>query len=376
MQKHIKNQKSYSVLMVGSNSWVTGSRTPKVLSLAGCHVTVMGPPDTLAGRSRYTDRFISTGHKQNEVLDALEEHLKSNSYDLIVWADDGIVDAISERWAEPWLKNVLPFPATQEAAAIASSKLAFGEAMLSHGVPYPESIQVTTLEAAREAADRLGYPIVLKAALGQAGSYVRILDHADQLADAFAELIPTGALQVQKFIKGRVGCTGALYDHGRLVAYAASFKKETFPPITGPSCVREFIDHPAMESICQEVGRITQHHGFCGIDWMLDESGDLYLIEFNARVISGYHFSGVAGVDFSKALSDMLAGKIIQPVKPHGGAVLYMYPQYLGRCSALKDWKGLLHYFPFFCKNDIPWDDLKLLIEPLRNKWRAITGQV
>jgi predicted ATP-grasp superfamily ATP-dependent carboligase len=357
-----------SLIVAGEYS-VGLSRLPKVLSRAGCRVTVLGPSHTLARKSRYTSEFIETGPLRNDVTSGLESHLKKTSpYDFVLLGDDEALLAMEDRWREPWVGDWLPFPRSFAQAGSSTNKLLFGDALQAVGGPYPMSIRVSSLDAAIAAAEVVGYPLVLKAGHGSMGVSVRIVKDQLALLSAFSNLIETGALQIQKFIRGRVGCTAVLYDRGRLVAFAPSFKSECFPDITGPSCAREFITHPAMERICQTVGEVTGFHGFGGVDWILDETGDMYVIEFNARPIPGYHFCDVAGVDFSAALASMLAGRQLPVVQPTGGATVYMFPQHLLRCRYERDWRSLIRYLPLCGRMDLPWDDYRLLIEPFWKK--------
>jgi predicted ATP-grasp superfamily ATP-dependent carboligase len=363
-----------SLIVAGEYS-VGLSRLPKVLSRAGCTVTVLGPPRTLARKSRYTSEFIATGPSHVEIVAGLEAHLKQDrGYDLVLLGDDDALLAMQGRWQEPWVKDWLPFPRSTRSASICTDKLAFGEAMQAAGAPYPFSIRAASLDSVRTAALSIGYPLVLKAGQGSMGVSVRLVANEAGLATAFNELSDNGPLQVQKFISGRVGCSSVLYDRGRLVAFAPSFKSECFPDVTGPSCAREFISHPAMENICRFVGETTGFHGFGGVDWILDSTGDMHVIEFNARPIPGYHFCDVAGVDFSHALRSMLTGEQAPVAQPAGGATVYMFPQHLLRCRYERDWRSLARYLPFCGRMDLPWDDLRLLIEPVTKKlptWKS-----
>jgi ATP-grasp domain len=356
------------VLIIASAYSIGLSRLPKVLARAGYRVTVLGPPGTLAGRSRYTSECVPCGSTKPDLVRALQQHLKiSGEYDLILLGDDDSLLAIADYWQEPWVGDWLPFPKTAQAVAMCTDKLEFGKAMLAAGMPYPQSLQGSTLEEISDAVETLQYPAVVKSPHGCMGLSVRIVHNQTELEQAFAKL-RNGPLQVQKHIDGRVGLTACLFDRGRLVASAPSFKNECYPDATGASCVREFFTHPKMQGICEQIGRLTQFHGFAGVDWILDHNNDLSVIEFNARPIPGYHFCNVAGVDFSAAAASMLKRETLPPMQPKGGGRVYMYPQHLLRIRDERDWKSLWRYLPFCSKMDLPWDDLHLLIEPFAKK--------
>src|SRR5581483_466584 len=66
-------------------------------------------------------------------------------------------------------------------------KIAARHAMRNAGVPVvPGTVGPTTLASAREAADEIGYPVLLKAAAGGGGKGMRLVEAAAELEDAFA----------------------------------------------------------------------------------------------------------------------------------------------------------------------------------------------
>jgi hypothetical protein len=130
------------------------SRLPKVVSRAGYRVTILGPRGTLAGQSRYTDECISCGPTKADVVRALQQHLtETAAYDLILLGDDDSLMAMAGCWQEPWVGDWLPFPRTAHAVAMCTDKLEFGKAMLAAGVPYPQSLQGSTLEDISDAVE-------------------------------------------------------------------------------------------------------------------------------------------------------------------------------------------------------------------------------
>ncbi|WP_419842910.1 acetyl/propionyl/methylcrotonyl-CoA carboxylase subunit alpha [Candidatus Poriferisodalis sp.] len=75
------------------------------------------------------------------------------------------------------------------AIAAMGDKLAAKEAMAAAGVPTLPSVPVTedlSEDALRAAAAEVGFPVLVKAAAGGGGKGMRIVDHAEELADAVA----------------------------------------------------------------------------------------------------------------------------------------------------------------------------------------------
>ncbi|MEM1563541.1 MAG: ATP-grasp domain-containing protein [Candidatus Bathyarchaeia archaeon] len=71
------------------------------------------------------------------------------------------------------------------------------------GIPHPETVVVKSVSEAKDAAARVGYPVVLKPASGFGGIGVRVASNPSQVAEAFSPVLKiSDKVIVQKFIKG------------------------------------------------------------------------------------------------------------------------------------------------------------------------------
>jgi hypothetical protein len=114
----------------------------------------------------------------------------------------------------------------------------------------------------------------------------------------------------------------------------------------------------------QKVAAMTGFHGFCAIDWIEGDAGDVRVLEFNPRPTPGPHMARLAGEDVSLAVADMLAGRHL-PQCPRAtrytGRPVDMFPQYLKR--ALNHHRAdLRHFLPFVGIHDFPWAEPWLLL--------------
>lgn len=130
----------------------------------------------------------------------------------------------------------LPHPVEPAAAALATNKLRQREQFARHGVPHARYEMCATLEAAEAAAERLGYPCVLKAPdrQGQKGlAFVAAegqLDAAFTLARAAAR---SGYVLVEEAVAGREVTVNAFSLDGRFHPLTVTDRLVAEPPAFG-----------------------------------------------------------------------------------------------------------------------------------------------
>jgi hypothetical protein len=133
--------------------------------------------------------------------------------------------------------------------------------------------------------------------------------------------------------------------------------------------------HPDVEPLVRRVGELTRYHGFAALDWVLDHSGRLRIIELNARPVPTIHMGPLAGVDFSRAVRGMLAGDPavqVPPDPPADAPVVPMFPEDLWRSFA-EDEVSVAQWLPRPGRfTDLPWQDPPLLLYHLRVIYKAV----
>jgi len=100
---------------------------------------------------------------------------------------------------------------------------------------------------------------------------------------------------------------------------------------------------------------------------VLDGSGRLQIIELNARPVPTIHMGPLAGVDFSRAVRELLAGvPRVQPPRPRNARVIPMFPEDVWR-AATENSLSLASWLPWPGRfSDVPWADPPLLLHHLR----------
>jgi len=208
------------------------------------------------------------------------------------------------------------------------------EAMRKAGVPVLPGSEgvVSSAGQAREIAREIGYPVLLKAAAGGGGRGMRLVREPSELESLFAQAQQEAEaafgcpdLYVEKFIPaprhiefqvladeyGNVEVLGEREcsiqrRHQKLVEEAPS-------PAMSPSL---------REQMCRLVAAAMQSVGYTSagtVEFLMDENGQLYFIEVNARVQVEHPVTEwVTGVDIVKTQIRLAAGEKLPDLLPGG----------------------------------------------------------
>lgn len=183
----------------------------------------------------------------------------------------------------------------------------------AHGIAVPDGEPVDSCEAARSAADRLGYPVVLKPALSVGDATrkraVVIAPDARALECAWQTQVAPGTALLQRPVRG-VGeglfllrwqrVTRAVFAHRRL---------REKPPAGGVSTLRESIAvDPALLARVEALLDEVDFHGVAMAEFKRD-GPTAWLIEFNARLWGSLQLAIDSGVDFPRLLADAVLGE-------------------------------------------------------------------
>jgi acetyl-CoA carboxylase, biotin carboxylase subunit len=203
-------------------------------------------------------------------------------------------------------------------------KLAAKAAMTDGGIPVvPGSERPTGLDDVRALAERLGYPLLLKAAAGGGGRGMRLVMAEDELASAYrtaaAEAqaaFSDGALYAEKALVGARhveiqvlgdGDGGALTLGERDCSVQRRHQKliEESP---SPAVTQEL--RAEMEDAARRAVEMLTYRGAGTIEFLLEEDGGFYFIEMNTRLQVEHPVTElVAGVDIVRAQLTVAAGQ-------------------------------------------------------------------
>jgi predicted ATP-grasp superfamily ATP-dependent carboligase len=215
----------------------------------------------------------------------------------------------------------------------------------------------------------------VKTSLGFGGNGVIRVNNPRELHTAFEKFRHRTPLVVQEFVAGRIGTTQMVLDHGKVLYWMPTFVTKCCPEPYGPSCVRVFLDETdlaQMKPIVENVAKMTNFRGMCGIDWIQRKDGSFAVLELNPRPTPAMELGRFAGVDCGEAVQALLTGKNVrltpEPVTGRKKTV-YLFPQHVQRCLCYHKYRDLRFWLPFAATHDIPWCEPKLMASSL---WRLM----
>ncbi|MEM2688848.1 MAG: ATP-grasp domain-containing protein [Candidatus Bathyarchaeia archaeon] len=162
------------------------------------------------------------------------------------------------------------------------------------GIPYPETAVVENMFEAKEAADKIGYPVVLKPAASFGGMGIRIASNSLEVEHAFSVASKiTGTVIIQKLVKGFHASMSILATRNnvkvlsineQLLGLSSVFQSEPFGYCG--NVVPLQVTEPIFRKCELIAKKIVSHFGLKGsngIDIVISEDGTPYVIEVNPR---------------------------------------------------------------------------------------------
>jgi len=368
----------FEVLLVVGAPWLGVSRTSRVLAAAGCRIVLLCHPRRFAARSRFVDEVVPAPRSATATLPVLKRLLAERRFDWVILGDDLVLsEAVRDEaaWREGWF----PIDPRGDASRLLLSKTAFAAAMTRERLPFPVSEVARGPGEAAAAAERVGYPIIVKPDESAAGAGLFRAESARDL-----ERVPPGAaVVVQRYVEGDVGSTSILFRAGRPLCWMSSYKEHVYPPPFGPSCVRRYAHFPGLEQRLHDLGALLGMTGLCGVDWIHEPGAtDPLFLEFNGRPTPWLHLCRDFGVDFPAAIRAMLAGEptVVRPPATVPVPLIRMFPQDPFRAVSQGDWRGFARGFlGRETPSDVPRDDPRLLRAfrgyLLKRAWARVRGR-
>ncbi len=196
--------------------------------------------------------------------------------------------------------------------------------MRAAGVPLvPGTEGTTTLDGARDAADELGYPVLLKAAAGGGGRGMRLVASPDEIADAYARAsaeaeaaFSDGTLYVEKVIApARHVEIQVLCDaHGGVLTCGereCSIQRRHQKLIEeSPSPALDAERREAMEAAAERACRHIGYRNAGTFEFLVGPDGAFSFIELNARLQVEHPVTElVTGLDLVRGQLHVAAGE-------------------------------------------------------------------
>ncbi|CUS98980.1 acetyl-CoA carboxylase biotin carboxylase subunit [Candidatus Kryptobacter tengchongensis] len=230
---------------------------------------------------------------------------------------------------------------TPEAIEAMGDKALAKETMKKAGIPVIPGSDgvVNSLEEAREIANEIGFPIMLKAAAGGGGKGMRMVKSEDELENAWqtaraeAEAaFGNPALYIEKFIERprHIEIQILADEHGNVIHLGErdcsiqrrhqKLVEESPSPIVTPE-LREAMGQAAVKG-----AKSVKYRNAGTIEFLVDKNGNFYFMEMNTRIQVEHPVTEmVYGIDIVREQIRIAAGEKLgikqRQLKPNGHAI-------------------------------------------------------
>lgn len=277
---------------------------------------------------------------------------RDERFDGVLSCCDYYLDAVAEA------AEALDLPGAPPASVkVARQKHLMREACLRAGLPGPAFLATGSLDEARRFADRIGFPLVVKAVHLCAGEQVSCVYDQAELDQAFQSIAeqplnireqkrPSEVL-IEEYLEGEEFSVETCTYHGVTGVIGVTDKS-----LTGHPCfIESGVMHPAplkksertllSKFVCQALTAVGYTHGLTHTEVKLTKEGPR-IVEINVRMGGSYLFEvieRVTGVDFCEATVNLALDRLpnITPQETgiRSAALRFLLPPDAGTISAI-----------------------------------------
>lgn len=377
------------ILLVTTLRWPFAARLALAFRALGCEVQAWcpagNPLEKVIGRA---ERHRATWLRP---LPSLSAAIEAAAPHLAIPCDDGAALLLHALHAQPGMaasgrrtiERSLGRPAS---CALAATRAELMRVARHEGVRVPETMRVDGPRDLETWAERHGFPAVLKTDHSFGGLGVAIVRDAAQLREAFqaamqpsllralADLVlrrnPAPLLRalssavpgvtVQRYVAGDTANRAVVSCQGEVLAGTSVMALRT-QGATGPATVVRVVDDAEMAQASQRLVAALGLSGFCGLDFVIDDTGAAWLIEVNPRATPISHLALGPGQDLPAALCAQIRGESAIAGTVHRGQLVALFPAELQRDPR----SPFLHT----AYHDVPWDQPALVRDGMDLPW-------
>jgi hypothetical protein len=335
------------ILLVSLTNDVGAERITVGLTEHGAHCATLSPRGFYASRTRHCSVHFSLPGNHGMWLSALAAHsslervARTWAPDILVPLDDVAAwlmrGLATSKKTSPRLRDLIVKSIGSPAGYRACiNRLDLMQAAAEQGIRVPKFAEADTAATVDKFADESGYPVVMKSEFTCGGHGVSIVRSATDLNAKFEEATHPRANVVRRLrafmrmamwrqagipcahglpplLQAYVGGRPAMHTlcaWGGHVLQGASFVAEhVHPEPTGSSTLVRHIEHEEMAAAAAALTAKLGCSGFVSFDFMLDDTGQSFLIEMNSRPIATSHLGVRFGHDLCGALVARLRGE-------------------------------------------------------------------
>jgi len=291
-------------------------------------ITADETPTALAGRSRYSKRYISYPSPRlhtDHFISVIAEFCKKENINIIFPMTELTTNLLLKHQGQ--LPDIiLPFPEMRNVDVLAD-KYSLMQLAESLNVPIPKTWYVNSPDLLPVQLDGMNYPLVLKPGkswLEYQGEWlhttVRFAENASEAASILEQdpAFRAHSFMLQESVPGKGEGVFALYDHGKALAFFAHKRLREKPPRGGVSVLSESSNiDPELLTYTRALLDHVGWHGIAMVEFRVEEGGKPYLMEINTRFWGSLQLAVDAGVDFPWLLYQIVCGEKITPIESY-----------------------------------------------------------
>jgi hypothetical protein len=308
-------------------------------------ITVIGCPKSIFSHGERNYKFIPLGNHDecfnfaNKLI--ADTPLIDSLQGWVIFGDDAVLYEVanSSLSVETKLK-ILPVN-TVEGLSFVGSKKGFAEISAKYNWKVPKSVVCDSLEILITAAEKIDFPVFVKADQGSGGAQVQKVMKLTELKSAE---FPQSWFPVvaQQSIQGTECGLGLFYWHGelRFIDYSdETLSVEEF----GPTYKRRIFipqSFDALDSL-HEMGRVLGLHGFVNGSSMFDRHLNSYSIfEMDLRPNAWHFLFNKLGYSLEDLIKEeSFPGEFpLQPVLPGGFVYVHIISRHIGQILNKRAW--------------------------------------
>ena len=196
----------------------------------------------------------------------------------------------------------------------------------NNGIATPETFLDLETVKERIGKQELLFPLIVKPRWGMGSISVFKADDLEeleffyhysqkQIKKSYLKILSAEEIEKSVIVQSFVG--GKEYNldvfNSLSGAHIQTVAKEKIAMRSGETDIAKTVKNRQLEDLGAHLASLFRHRGNMDVDVLQDDYGHFFVLEMNMRFGGGYPFSHIAGVDFPKALVDMLAGQDVKP---------------------------------------------------------------
>jgi cation diffusion facilitator CzcD-associated flavoprotein CzcO/predicted ATP-grasp superfamily ATP-dependent carboligase len=257
-------------------------------------------------------------------VEGIRGAILKGSYGVLIPGSDASLDILSRRREriEPYTSMGLP---PHGAVVAALNKLQLADAAVQAGLGAPETAVCDTADEAVAAAERMGFPVLLKpvsSLIDVAGVPMRVgsvrVDDPGRLA-GLAPSYGTPCL-IERTEQGSIVSYAGVLADGRLLGTAVSRYARTWYPNAGNVCFSETIEvDPALTDRVLELLQILRWQGIFELELIERPDGSFAVLDLNPRLYGSVALAIAAGANLPAIWAHWLLGETPAPATARPG---------------------------------------------------------